>query len=273
MTFSEDYEALEHEFCLQVGKDNKELGIESTFLHNIRPQGPVDFVLIAMEPSTGVSLKETGHSEENPQITKNFSWSTEDFILHFCIRKYLCQGEQTYYLTDLSKGAMKVGGANAKRQQKYERWFPLLKRELRLVAKPRATRIIAIGNVVADFLRHERLCERIEKVLHYSPQAARYRKEGIQRWIERLPKFCQNIDRNAFEETIKGVLEEAYEDGLPDKSLSSWVQKRIKEHRHVSKLMSSDSKKMLMFYYKNMFENIRTAPHIVLGLDRGDVED
>jgi hypothetical protein len=32
----------------------------------------------------------------------------EDFILHFCVRRYLCGPAQQYHITDFSKGAMLV---------------------------------------------------------------------------------------------------------------------------------------------------------------------
>ena len=53
----------------------------------------MDFVLIGMEASTGGSGKKSVEKEKeeptqpNGQIARNFAWSTEDFILHHCIRK------------------------------------------------------------------------------------------------------------------------------------------------------------------------------------------
>lgn len=116
MTFKDDYAALEREFKRQVGKDNKELGIKSRFLPNISPEGPVDFVLIAQEPSLGgANIGKAG--EKIKQGDRNFSGSFEDFILHFCIREYLCQGGKGYHLTDLAKGAMAVKVAESQRQE------------------------------------------------------------------------------------------------------------------------------------------------------------
>ena len=65
---------------------------------------------------------------------------------------------------------MTVKEAQQNPRPKYERWYPLLKKELRLLAKPGKTRIIAIGNVVRDFLKSKSLCHSIEKVIHYSRQ-------------------------------------------------------------------------------------------------------
>ena len=44
MTFSEKYGELEREFQEQVERDNTELGIESSYVHNFIPRGPVDYV-------------------------------------------------------------------------------------------------------------------------------------------------------------------------------------------------------------------------------------
>ena len=263
MAFQEEYEALEEEFRSQVARDNEELGIESSFVRNLRPEGPVDFVLIAMEPSTGARRKGARRLEEDLQPEYNFSRSTEDFILHSCIREYLCGEGQSYYLTDLSKGAIKTRQAGRKRQEKYERWYPLLRKELRLVAKPGA-RIIAIGNVVADFLADKGLCERVAKVLHYSPSAAGHREKAIQRWREDFSEYSQNIDGGALEKTARDILQEAYSEAEDRNLIERVIERRIREHKHGSKLMESESRKKLLFCYRNEFQDLRTASHIVL---------
>ena len=73
----------ENKFKQQVDQDNECLGIGSRFLVDLASDGPVDNVLIAMEPSFG------GGSGEPPpgdaHSSRDFSGSLEDFILHFCI--------------------------------------------------------------------------------------------------------------------------------------------------------------------------------------------
>ena len=226
---------------------------------NIRPEGPVDFILIAMEPSTGGGQKDTQQGQKN----SNFARSTEDFILHFCIKEHLCRDDQSYYLTDLSKGAMKNEKAGTDRQERYEAWYPLLQRELRLVAKPGA-RIIAIGNVVAGFLADKHLCERVERVLHYSPSAAGHRDKAIQQWEEHFAAFSRTIDTNAFEGAINAVFRQIYRDALTGEDLDKFIQTRMGDHSHVPKLLQSESRKKLAFYYKNRFQELQSAPHIVL---------
>ncbi len=51
MTFEEAYKQLEEKFEKRVDKDSKGLKFESVFLPNVAPKAPVDYVLVAMEPS------------------------------------------------------------------------------------------------------------------------------------------------------------------------------------------------------------------------------
>ena len=112
-------------------KDNEDFGIESCFLANVAPKARVDYVIVAMEPSRPANI----------DSIKNFAVSVEDFILHFCASEYLCKGESTYHITDLSKGAMRVTDASsspALRYERYKRWYPLLCEEIELMARPNA---------------------------------------------------------------------------------------------------------------------------------------
>jgi hypothetical protein len=177
--FSEKYTALERKFRDRVAQDKECFGLESLFLPNIAPQDPVDFVLIGMEPSIGgegASILDVARKKIKRGF-KNFASSTEDFILHFCIKEYLCAGWGTYYLTDLSKGAMSVRAAKSEREKRYEKWHPLLLDELELVAGQKATPIIAIGNEVEGFLTEKERPKLAGKNLHYSAQAAGSRRK------------------------------------------------------------------------------------------------
>lgn len=193
MTFGEKYAALERGFKRQGEKDNKELGIKSLFLPNIRPEGPVDFVLLAQEPSLGGGGLAKG-GEKIKQGDWNFSGSFEDFILHFCIREYLCQGGKNYHLTDLAKGAMAVKVAGLKPEVRYDRWYRLLEKELRLVAKPGA-RVILIGGKVEDFLKDKKLDWSRSRILHYSQQAAGFRGKAAKEDPVGFRKFCAEVKR------------------------------------------------------------------------------
>ena len=185
MTFDEAYTGLEQEFESRVEEDNKLWGYESIFLPNVMPAGPVDFVLVAMEPSLGrwAPGKTDQERLENAQkkITqgfRNFGSSREDDLLHYCIAEYLCQGDQTYYITDLSKGAMLTGEASKNREERCNAWYLLLKKELGLVAKPGA-KIISIGATVRNFLAGKGFYGHAGTILHYAGTATGYRGKEI----------------------------------------------------------------------------------------------
>lgn len=246
MTFGDEYAALEGDFKRQVEKDNKELGIKSLFLPNIRPEGPVDFVLIAQEPSLGGGGLEK-EREKIKQGDRNFSGSFEDFILHFCIREYLCKCGKSYHLTDLAKGAMKTDDAGFKPEVRYDRWYPLLEKELRLVAKPGA-RIISIGRKVEDFLNKKKLARHLGEIPHYALTANKHWGKSIKGWEEAYRKFCAEVER----EYIERVAEEVLEQGGVGADLKEEKLKRLSRGSGLT-----ESRKKLMFDYKVDFESMR----------------
>ena len=241
MSFSEQYAALECKFKEQVKKDNEDFGIESYFLANVAPKAPVDYVLVAMEPSLPANI----------DSIKNFAVSIEDFILHFCVNKYLCKGEceRTYHLTDLSKGAMLVSDASsspALRYERYKRWYPLLCEEIELVARPNAP-IIPVGYVVRDFLCVQNMEHLKDEILHYSQSAARHRTKMPKRYPKQFSTFKTTVDMSHIKKTVRRVMEEAELGPCePEKTL-----KRLQRGKKLTK-----SRKQLMFTYKCQFEKI-----------------
>ena len=138
------------------------------FLPNPEPLGPVHHVLICMEPSLGRWARslEEARAEVHAGF-RNFLSSVEDFILHFCISRYLCKPEERYHITDLSKGAMLVARAGPARTERYNRWYRLLQDEIDLVATPDAN-IIAVGSAVYDYLERRGLRNPLKRIMHYS---------------------------------------------------------------------------------------------------------
>ena len=245
MTFLEKYENLERAFERQVAKDAN----GSTFLPNIRPEGPVDFVLIGQEPSCGNGNPDKAR-EVTDRVDRNFSGSLEDFILHFCVQEYLCQGGKTYYLTDLAKGAMPTKFADPNRIERYERWYPLLQRELRVVANP-GMRIIPIGKKVDDFLKQKNLDWPLEeRILHYAKSATKHRGKERKLHPEAYRRFCSEVSLSRVEQAAKEVLAQA---GMGD----SHINHNLNRLRAGSGL--TDSRKKLMFDYKVAFEGINGA--------------
>ena len=111
-TFEEKYQNLEREFAARVERDNRKfeekvkrgdyLGI---YLPNVRPIGPVDYVLVGMEPSLGGwaenqsdarkkiddgletgrgSISSTSRSENNcsgtVRLTTSLTWPREPYL-------------------------------------------------------------------------------------------------------------------------------------------------------------------------------------------------
>jgi hypothetical protein len=149
------------------------------FLPNPEPLGPVDYFLICMEPSLGWWARTPDQARSRVEAGfRNFLFSIEDFILHFCVRQYLCESNQRYQITDLSKGAMLVHRAGCARSQRYDRWYAFLLEELNLCATPDAG-IIAVGNVVSQHLTRRGFQRPFTRVIHYSSQAGSARRAGI----------------------------------------------------------------------------------------------
>ena len=251
MEFNEKYEALEQKFREQVEKDNA-AGAKSIYLPNHRPQDRVDFVLIAMEPSLGL----WGPSPEEAQKAldrgfKNFAWSTEDFILHHCIKKYLCKDKGSYYITDLSKGAMLTKDAKEKPQERWQRWYPLLKQELKVVG-PNAPRI-SIGNETSLFLSKNWLDKHAGTIYHYSAQAAGRRGEEIEGHKEAYKCFKSKVKL----EDVKQTAEKVMREGEMDKLIDEILGKLGKPDGQSKDRKLSCSSKKLMFDYKVKFERFR----------------
>lgn len=232
-SFIKQYINLEDSFRHQAESDG------DVFLPNIQPRGPVDVVLIAMEPS----LKRWSKSVEDAQAKvasgfRNFLFSVEDFILHFSIKSFLCSEGQSYHLTDLSKGAMSVKRADQDRPERYDRWYGLLENELALVAKPSAG-FFAIGKQVKDFLSM-RSNRRFAKLLQHAPQASKHRKAFVLGREAEFERFASRVRLADIERVAERVMSEA--EMPPD--MIDGTMARIR----ASTL--TDSRKQLIFAYK-----------------------
>ena len=244
MTFQERYRNLEAKFEEQVKKDHEYYSTESEFLPNLAPPGTVNFVLIAMEPSGGKSQEEIAN---HPGLMpKNFCGSVEDFILHHSIRNYLCRCNESYYLTDLSKGSMPVKMAGIRRLERYQRWYPLLEQEIELVANPGAP-IIPIGNYVGWFLKEQGMKNLQDRILHYSQSAGHARKKKPARRPDQYQKFKETVSWGDIESTVRQVLNDA--------GMAEHIPGCLERFRRGSKL--TGSRRKLMFTYKVQFEKIR----------------
>ena len=218
------------------------------FLPNPEPEGPVDFVLICMEPSLGRWARSAAQAESRVNAGfRNFLPSDETSILHFCIRRYLCRPEQRYHITDVSKGAMLVARAGLEREERYDRWYDLLLQEIDLVAAPNAG-IVAVGKAVSQHLIKRGFPRPFTPVIHYSGQAAAARRAGIAGHEDAFQAFKDSVSHDDLVATAQDVL------------ASARVPAKIREETlaRSKKFLLTTSRQQLIFNYKIAFESMRS---------------
>jgi hypothetical protein len=214
------------------------------FLPNLAPVGPVEYVFVCMEPSLGRWARSAEEARSKVEAGfRNFLSSIEDFILHFCIRQYLCAPTQRYHITDLSKGAMLVTHAGVARSQRYDRWYGLLVEELNLIATSSAG-IVAVGTAVAQHLERHAFPKPFTTAIHYSGLAARARAAGIVGHEDRFEAFKRSV-------SLKHVLATA-EDVLRASDVPTSF--RDETLTRLAKSQLSESRQKLIFNYKRAFE-------------------
>lgn len=245
MGFAADWANLEQEFLEQVRRDNEDGFPHAHYVSNFVPKKKVDFVLIAMEPSLGGGKPcDPASCQCVDNKSKNFSFSIQDFILHFCIRNYLCTGGQGYHLTDLAKGGMSVWQAKDKQWERWNRWYHLLEKELLVVAEPGA-RVIPIGNDVHRFLNAKKPKNR-GSIVHYSPNNGKAQKKAAQQQPDAYEKFRNTVTAANLEDTVQDVLKcEPNAPSIEDTLNRLQIHSRFSEH-----------KRKLMFSYKVAFERL-----------------
>ena len=210
MTFKQAYKELEDKLRWMVGKDEICHGIKSVFLPNVRPPGPVDYVMVGMEPGLNRMDLETAREEIAACKRENWGRCPQTSPLVFAVWKYLCDEDKTkYYFTDLAHGGMNGKSKGAKDQAKidrakYERWYPLFEEELGLVAKPDA-KIIAIGHTARDFLTRAGIHGYAGVVSHPSGNALSSAGREIPGNKERWGNYCRDTEACATDQFPSGV--------------------------------------------------------------------
>ena len=221
----------------------------NVFVPNPEPVAPVHYVLICMEPSLGWWAR-TGERARSKleEGFKNFLFSLEDFILHFCVRRYLCESEQRYHITHLSKGAMIVNRAGPARTQRYDKWYALLQEEVDLCAYPTAG-IVAVGNCVYQYLARRGFPRHFTHVIHYSSQAGLARSARIAGHEDSFQAFRGSVSLEDILATAETVLDASnVPSNLRDETLC-----------RLAKAQLTASRQQLIFNYKIAFERMRTV--------------
>jgi hypothetical protein len=218
------------------------------FLPNPEPLGTVQYVLICMEPSLGWWARSADHARSRVEAGfRNFLFSIEDFILHFCVRRYLSGPTERYHITDFSKGAMLVDHAGLARIQRYDRWYALLQEEIDLCASPSAG-IVAVGNVLSQHLARRGFRRPFTRVIHYSSQAGLARSAGVVGREDSFRAFSGSVSLEDVVATAEDVLKAAnVPSEIRDDTLSRLAKSQL-----------TTSRQQLIFNYKVAFESMRT---------------
>ena len=144
-----EYLKLEEEMREQVDRDNRimrDVGGKCVYLPCMRPKGKVDFIFVAMEPRIERWVPFKKFEELCGKGFVNFIGDMYCAAVHHSIWRALeIQEFSRYHITDLSKGAMSTRLADIKRNERYERWKPLLKKEIEILSKHHVTEVIALG--------------------------------------------------------------------------------------------------------------------------------
>ena len=222
------------------------------YLPNPEPLAPVDYILICMEPSLGRWAQSAQDARERVAAGfRNFLAGVEPMLLHYSVRRFLCEKGQRYHITDFSKGAMLVKHAGTGRADRYDRWYTLLEKEINLVAAPGA-RIIAVGKSVADHLRRRRFPKPVAQVIHYSPLAGQARVARMQGHELGFRELGTSLSLEDVVATARVVLDE------------SRVPQRIRDEvlALVSRSPLSESQRRLVYCYKLEFEAIKRVGNV-----------
>ena len=218
------------------------------FLPNPEPLGTVQYILICMEPSLRPWARSADHARSRVEAGfRNFLFSIEDFILHFCVRRYLCGPAERYHITDFSKGAMPIKRADSTRTQRYDRWYSLLQQEIDLCANPSAG-IVAVGKRVAEELARLGFRRPVTPVIHYSSQAGLARRAGIVGREDSFRAFSGSVSLEDVVATAEDVLKAAHVPSeIRDDTLAPLAKRQL-----------TTSRQQLIFNYKVAFESMRS---------------
>ena len=87
--------------------------------------------------------------------------------------------------------------------------------------------------------------------MHYSRTAGRHRHTEIEPWREHFLEFSKSVHDDALDQTVNDVLAEA--------CLESSIKHRPEGGKSYA---LTESRKKLMFYYKNKFSDLKEASPI-----------
>lgn len=117
-----------------------------------------------------------------------------DLVFHLGVRQFLLPDGESYYVTDVSKGAMRPKDEEATdRSARWHRWYPRLQAEMELVlgeVGSRETLVIPVSVATAQFLKEvdfRTWLERKESA-RFAPPVSR---TAVTHWAARPPRWWQ----------------------------------------------------------------------------------
>jgi hypothetical protein len=196
--FENEYSNLESDFKQRAEADG------DVFIPMIRPPAKVDYVLIGSEPSFDRWAKSPEEAQRKVLLGyKNSATTLEDFVFHLSVQRYL---GRSYYVTDLSKGAMLVEAAKIDPWERYDRWVDLLREELELVSH-RQTHVFAVGGEVSKYL--DGRITYAAKLPHFSGQASGYWKKIKEANPAEYERFAPSVSLGDVLRTAEAVMSDA----------------------------------------------------------------
>lgn len=240
-SFSAKYADLCRRFSRQAEADG------DVYLPNLPISKPADHIFISMEPSLGhwapgrdPEARRRAALEKIGNGFRNFIFSYNNHVFHYCVKAFFCNSNETYHLTDLSKGAMTVSNAARKPYHRYAGWYDLLQEELQLVSSSNA-RYYAVGKRVVDFLKRAGFKRPVVSLYHYSQRFPNNTSSRAREFPVEYLQFSKTVSHEAILETAANVFEKF---SIPH-DISSPVYSRLLKKKNLS-----ESFKQLMFSYK-----------------------
>lgn len=220
----------------------KEPDCESIYLPNPIPKSRVKYIFIGMEPSFGhwardekMATVEMGNAIKNG--FRNFLYSIEDFCFIYSVSNFL---SKSYYITDISKIAMRVKNADKLREEVYPQFIDLLKEEINEIGLPEA-KIFFIGGTVEKHLSDIDFgCEKAGTILHYAQTAARHREKIPNLYPQEYEQFSRQLN----DTDIFLLAEQILKENNVGVKTSNKILEKFDEH------FLTESRKKLIFTYK-----------------------
>lgn len=251
-----DYILLEDEFKAQCLNDRNtaEYQIsESKYLSVPYLTDNPEFVIIALEPG----FRKVEYIKEI-----DFLMSLRNYIIHYCAYYYLSEEGYNYYLTDISKSAMKssLANTNKMRNKLYSNWYPLLQKEINILSdtyNSKSPRIIPLGPTVETFLKRGKInFHKSDVVYHYGDNNNRIFKNFYSENFSDVEiKFTELFENlKIFAEQITEYLSFTQEE-KNDMFVGGSNHKGIFDTTHFS-IKQKEQLYYRYLYYKRMFEDI-----------------